>query len=210
MSCYNKEMQITKIESQKKAPGRVNVYVDGEFAFGLAEGLFLDYGLYKGKEVTAAEIEKIKEGDDLKKCLDKAYRFLSYRPRSEKEMKDKLLEKYQEPTALKAINKLKEYNLVNDNDFALAWVRSRQKQKGKKVIQLELTKKGIAKEVAAEALKGVTVDSELETAKALVLSKSRFKSLTKDEAFRKVSTFLGGRGYSYEVIKKIIKELYEQ
>lgn len=199
--------KITKIEEQKKAKDRVNIYVDDVFAFGLSSLLLVDCDIYKGKEVNEAEIEKYKSGDDLAKCLAKAYNFLSYRMRSEKEMREKLLEKYNEEIVEKAIQKLAEYNYVNDDDFGRAWVNSRKLGRSKKAISFELKRKGLTEEVIERSLNDLDSDSEFEAALELIKSRKKYHDLSRDEAYQKVGGFLSRRGYGYDVIKKVIKEM---
>jgi len=200
--------KVTRIEEQKKDKNRVNIYIDDEFSFGMSALLLVDYDIYKGKEVTQKEIERYKEGDDLTKCLAKAYRFLSYRPRSEKEMRDKLLEKFDQDNVDEAIEKLKKYSYIDDAEFARAWVCSRESGRSAKAISFELKRKGIAPEIIEEATSGLNSEKELSLALDIVNSKSKYQGLTKPDAYKKVGGFLSRRGYSYEIIKKVIEELY--
>lgn len=200
------KVKITSIKPQIKAPGRVNVYVDSEFSFGISEKMIIDFDLYKGKEITQNEIEIYKERDSLGKCLDKAYRYLSYRPKSEKEMRDKLLEKYEEKTVGEAIEKLKEYNFLNDKDFSRMWVEQRSVGRGKRALAFELKRKGIDKDTIEEALSEMDTDKEFESALRLVRGKEKYKNLDRNEVYKKIAPFLSRRGYSYDVIKKVLDE----
>jgi regulatory protein len=177
---------ITKIEEQKKAKDRVNIYVDGVFSFGLSALLLVDYDIYRGKEIAETEIEKYKEGDSLSKCLAKAYRFLSYRMRSEKEMRDKLLEKYEDATVSAAIEKLKGYNYVNDVDFARAWVRSRKDGRSIRTLEFELKQKGLSADDIMSSVSELDKEDEYTAALALIESRKKYKGLTKDEAYQKI------------------------
>lgn len=199
--------KITEISSQAKAPHRMNVFVDGVFKFGIDERLLLDFNLYVGRGISDGEIEKYKEGDNYQKCMDKAFRFLSFRMRSEKEMQDKLAEKYDEATVKKAIKRLKELKFINDVEFARAWVESRKIGRGKKALAFELKQKGVAKETIDEALQDLSQDDEFEAAMELVRKKSKYKNLDRSGAYQKIGGFLSRRGYSYDVIKKVINEI---
>lgn len=201
-------MKITKIEKQQKHRNRVNVYIDGSFSFGMNEILLVDFGLYEGRELTREEVEEIKKGDELSKAMNKAYNFLSYRARSEKEMLDKLLEVFDADIAEKTITKLKEHGYINDIDFAEAWVGTRGMSRGTRVLRLELIKKGIAQEVIDEVLSATDDNSEFETAIRLVESKEKYRVLDRSGAYKKVAPFLMRRGFSYEVVKKVLTEIY--
>lgn len=198
--------KITKIEPQKRK-GRVNIYIEGEFSFGLSEMLVIDYGLYVGKTISKKDIKKYKEGDNIRKCADKAYSLLATRQRSEKEIRDKLLEKFNENNVEACIKKLKEYKYIDDTDFANRWVSERSVKKGKRALKIELKKKGIAEKIIEEALLNVNEDTELQSAILLVSSKKKYQNLSKDEAYKKIGSFLSRRGYSYSTIKEVIKKL---
>lgn len=200
-------MKITAIEPQKKAKDRANIFIEGKYSFGVPQKLIVDLDLYKGKEISKEDIEKYKKEDSLSKCLDKAYRFLSYRPRSEKEITEKLLERYDEKTVKKAVKKLKEYKYISDRDFAKSWVASRLLGRSKKALRIELVKKGVNKEIIEESLSDIDSETEYKNALNLVKSKRKYQNLTRDEAYKKVGGFLSRRGYSYDVIKKVINEI---
>lgn len=200
-------MKITAIESQKKAPGRVNIFIDDKFSFGISEKLLIDYDLYKGKEVDEKDLRKYKEGDSLGKCLDKAYRFLSYRPRSEKEMHDKLLEKYDNNIVEETVKRLKEYNFLNDSDFAKIWVSERCNGRGKRALAFELKRKGIDNIIVEEVLSNIGTEDEYASALKLVKSRAKYNGLEKNEAYKKIAPFLSRRGYNYDVIKRVISDI---
>lgn len=202
--------KITRIETQKKAPGRVNIYIDGEYAAGFSAKLLVDLGLYVGKEVDPSAASSWIEADDYVKCLDKAYNYLSYRPRSEKEMREKLQEKYSPEISQKVIERLQEYNLINDFEFAKSWIASRQKGKGKRALEMELNKKGISKDIRAELLSKIEQTDEYGAALALVRAKSKYRELNRVEAYKKVAPFLSRRGYCYDTVRRVIDELFEK
>lgn len=199
--------KITKIEEQKKRSDRVSIFIDEKFAFGVSSNALVDFDLYKGKELSERDIHKIKEGDSVSKCLDKAYRFLSYRARSEKEMQDKLLEKFETETVQEAIKRLKKYNLINDKDFATAWIRSRLCGRSKRALEFELKNKGVAKNIIDEALGAVSIDDEYNAAIELVAKKPKYRNLDRNEAYKKIGGYLSRRGYSYDIIKRVINEM---
>ena len=130
-------------------------------------------------------------------AINAAFRYLSFRARSEKELRDNLLEKefsIEEIDA--AVTRLKELNYINDRQFASDFVssRSRNKPKGKKLLIMELKKKGIT-------IEDVTIDED-ELAKIAMLKKKVFKD--RNQAHR----FLYSRGFSTPVIERAIKAWY--
>src|SRR5471030_3043835 len=126
--------------------------------------------------------------DDYEKYLHYSLRFLSYRQRSEKEMRDKLAEK---EAALEVIERvmafLISHKFLNDEEFSLSWVRSRTnfRPKSKMVIKMELQKKGIAPEIIEQALQGNEDEggmNDMEQAMKLVKKRiPRYKEMEKRE-----------------------------
>ena len=144
-------------------------------------------------------------------CLDAAYRYLSYRPRSEGELRQRLYQRgFQDEVVEKAIIKLKEQNLIDDFAFAQFWKDNRIsfKPKSKKLIGRELK----AKKVAAEIIEQVTKDIDDE-GNAYKLGCSRMHVLAHldyPDFYRRLSNYLSYRGFTYEVIKRIIAVLWQE
>lgn len=166
-------MKITKLEYQKKDPNRVNIYIDEKFTVGIEVGDIIKLGLYKGQEITTEYLDKIISESEFGKMFNAALNFLSFRPRSEWEVRDylkkriwkkgetkdkrqktkdwekerEIIENQEEIN--KVIEKLKQIDQVNDLDFAKWWVDQRTtfRQKGNQLIKLELRRKGIGKEI---------------------------------------------------------------
>ena len=144
----------------------------------------------------------------LEKAYNKALKSLSYRPRSEKEISDFLAKKKFDSSIIsKAIEKLKEQNLINDEEFVKWWIEQRQTHKPKStfVLKQELIAKGVAKELIEELL--TTSQNDEESAR-LVFEKSKikFKNYKGEEFLKKTIAFLQRRGFSWEIIKKIIDD----
>ncbi|HEX7401327.1 MAG TPA: RecX family transcriptional regulator, partial [candidate division Zixibacteria bacterium] len=150
-----RQKTITKIEAQKRRPHRCSVFIDGKFAFGVNDEIVAKFGLKKGQDVNEPTLKKILLGENENKAKETALRFLSFRRRTEKEIKDKLIQRgFDENIIKRTVEKLKEYDLINDLEFAIAWVKERleYKPRGKKLLRQELWKKGIKKEIIDQAL----------------------------------------------------------
>jgi regulatory protein len=139
--------------------------------------------------------------------LDKAYRFLSLRPRSEKEVADYLKKREISPSDFEKIFKiLKEQKLVDDWEFAKWWIEQREtfKPKGKIALKAELKQKGIPEEIIEKAL--AQIDEESLAKKALAKKAKAYHGLSSEEFFRKISQFLTSRGFSWQTIEKVAKK----
>jgi regulatory protein len=203
--------RITKIESQKKNPKRRSIFLDGEFAFGLDEEVLYKYGLKIGEELDQKKIDQILESEVKKESKDAALKFLSYRMRSEKEVRDKLKKKeFANDLIDEVIKDLKRINLIDDSNFASAFVRDKisNKPQGKILLKQELWKKGIKDETIEKVLKEYFEDEEeeLNLAKNLLEKrKKRYENLDKNIAKRRMMSFLLRRGFSYEIVKQALK-----
>lgn len=139
-----------------------------------------------------------------------AANFLSYRPRSEKEIRDKLHQK-KAPTEIieKVISIMKQQKFINDEEFARMWVSHRSKisPKSKRVLKLELLQKGVDPELIEQALAGDEDEpvNDVEQAKKLAQNRlPRYKGLTKQEVYQKLGGFLARRGFNWDTIKEAI------
>jgi len=149
---------------------------------------------------------------EFEKFYNKALKFLSYRPRSEKEIRDKLKrKKVSEEIINKIISRLKENNFINDEEFVKWWIEQRTtfKPRSVRLIKIELKQKGIGQELIEETIGHLpsTID-DLESAKKLIEKRlPRYKNLSRDEKFQKIARFLSSKGFSYDIIKEIFKEI---
>ena len=200
--------EITALTRQKRNPDRINVFLDGEFAFGLAE--IAAARLQVGQKVTPDEIAAIQAVDSLEKAKQSAYKYLSYRPRSiaevERNLRDK---KYDEMVISQVVERLQELQLLDDSAFARFWVEQRDTFKPRSAMALrqELMQKGVARDVIDDVL--ADVDETAVARKAAATRFNRWQHLPEDEFRKKMGGFLQRRGFSYGVIKEIADELWE-
>lgn len=199
---------ITKI-SQQKDKNRANIYLDGEFAFGISLEELLKRGLNVGKEIGSEQLKEIKAKDAEERVYGNAINFVTMRARSEKEIKLWFKrKKIDTNTETEIFNRLKSINLVDDKKFAAWWVEQRLtfRPKSRRALRMELKQKGVSEEIIDEALKDPDLTSEKETAKDL-LSKNtkKFARYPEKERKKKMIGFLGRRGFSWEIIKKAIE-----
>lgn len=155
--------------------------------------------------------------DNFEKFYNKALEFLSYRTRSEKEVRDKLKvqsEKFkvEDSAALidKIIAKLKEKKFINDKEFARMFLenRLRFKPRSERLIKLELKQKGIDQETINNLQ--LTRGNDLESAKKLVEKRiGRLKNLPKQEVYEKLGRHLASKGFDWDTIKKSIDEVLD-
>ena len=152
--------RITAIEPQQKNPQRVNIYLDGQFAFGLA--IIVAAWLKVGQDLDEEKIASLKTADDGEITYQKALHFLSYRPRASAEVYKNLLKRgISESLVDETVKRLQDAGLVNDETFARAWVENRNSfhPRGKVALQMELRRKGLSEEIVQSVL-GTQVSDE--------------------------------------------------
>jgi regulatory protein len=204
--------QITGLRFQQQTADRVNVYLDGHFAFGLPalEAAHLRVGQY----LSDAELSRLQAADQTQKTYDRAVRFLSYRPRSTAEVRRHLADAEADETTIEAVlDKLAAQGYLNDAEFARYWVENREqfRPKGPRALRQELRQHGLAGEAIEAALAEV---NPAEGAYAVARQRAmRIADLaiTEPAVFRrKLSDFLARRGFDYEIIRDVIGRLADE
>jgi len=207
--------QITRIIPQKRKKGRLNIFIDARFAFGIKEEIALEFGLKVGQDIEQEEVNRLLKREESAKLMDAALHFLSFRQRSEKEITDFLVKKIKTVNDIdykqakeslliyEIIKKLKKYGYLDDLLFAKSFVesRARSRQKGRMGLKFELIKKGISKEIADQVIENQ--NEELLAKKALEKKIERFIKLEPNESKKKIFSFLLSRGFTIDTAKKV-------
>lgn len=217
--------KITQVEPQKQNPHRFNIYLDGQFIFGADEDLVVEHRLVVGKEIPQEQLEKLLFEAEVGKLMERMYRLFNIRQRSEKEVRDYLRElnykrkvKGQEeisnPACEFLINKLKQKDLLNDLEFAKAWVQARRSSKKKGLIALksELFQKGIDKEIIGQVLSGKNEgESEKDIAMQALEKKLKiWQNLPSLEFKKKSYGYLARKGFGYNIIKDVVENVIKK
>ena len=201
--------KITAIVVQKKNPNRVNIYLDGEFAFGVAR--ITAAWLKNGDELSDEKIAKLMKEDEREWAYQQAMLFLSYRARSEKEIRQNLRKhEISEETIEETLQRLRGANLANDHEFAQAWVENRNtfRPRSKRALTVELRQKGLDDEAIQASLS--TIDEEALAYTAAQKRAARFKNLEWVEFRKKLSEFLARRGFSYSVAASVVSKIWNE
>ncbi|OGY23748.1 MAG: hypothetical protein A2Y57_04445 [Candidatus Woykebacteria bacterium RBG_13_40_7b] len=231
--------KITDIQVQKKNPERVSVFIDGEFAFGISQSLKYDKKLEIGKNLSENQIEELIEKDQVERLTEKALKFLSYRPRSEREVRDHLkrkvtndktqvtgdLERMQmEKSIDSVIIKLKEWDQINDSNFIKWWIEQRIKFRPMSLrsIKRELLLRGVNREIIDELIADGTTatyedtDENTETTEEDLATRvaekklKNYKKLSYDETKIKLGQALARRGFDWSIIKNVVDKILKK
>ncbi len=203
--------RVTGIECQKARKGRVNLFLDGAFAFSISADLVSMAGLHEGKELTPEEVERLKHDDLLHRSLNNALRYLGPRPRSEAEVRTRLRRQgFDSSTIQQVIEKLKEQELIDDAGFARFWCENREnfRPRSRRFVEFELRQKGVDPETAADVT--AQLDDEHSAYKAALKKADTLAGLDLQSFRKRLSAFLRQRGFSYEVINRTVNRVWQE
>lgn len=204
------EYRITALKAQKRNPNRVNVYLDGEFAFGLAR--IVAAWLSIGQELGEEQIAELQRKDTDEVAFQAALRYLNYRARTEAEIRQHLKEKaYSEIAVESVIERLRHDRLLDDQQFAQMWVENQTtfRPRGRRALAFELRHKGVSENDIEQALSQSAAEDELayQAAQKQAPRLSRFEW---PEFRLKLSQFLARRGFSYETISPTVRRMWAE
>ena len=201
---------ITALRSNDRKK-QVNVFVDGLFSFAIVEELAVTNRLEVGQHLSADQIEELKEASLFQSCFDAALHYLSYRPRSENEVRQRLRRRgFDNKVVDEVIFRLKERRLIDDVAFSEYWRNNRLSfsPRSGRLIKLELRQKGVAAETANEVVKDLDDENYVYEAglrKARRLSRSDY-----DDFRRRLYGYLRRRGFNYETVKFAVARLWQE
>ncbi|MFW5942561.1 MAG: RecX family transcriptional regulator [Chloroflexota bacterium] len=200
---------ITALEPQKRNKDRVNVHLDGEFAFGLSAEVAI--GLRVGQSLDDEAISAIQDEEAFERAKKSAFRYLSYRPRSVAEVRQNLLGKeYESALVERVVDYLRQNEYLDDEAFARYWVEQREafKPRSRFALQQELYQKGVARAIIDKAVENVNESAAAERAAAK--RARRWAHLPYDEFRQKVAGYLQRRGFRYAIVKPVVKKVWQE
>lgn len=201
--------EITAIEVQKRNKERVNIYLDGAYAFSL--NVMDGAKLHKGQILTDTEIARMQGEDLVVRAVDSAARFLGHRPRSIAEVRKNLKEKDFDAGVIDAaLERLTSMGYLDDRAFARYWVESRTQFKplGAAALRFELRQKGVPDSIVQEALDAVDDEAGAYTAAEPLIK--RMRGTDKRTVRQKISTTLARRGFAYGDVRAALDRLIDE
>ena len=197
--------EITAITPQVKDKERCNVYVDGKFYCGLKLETALRCRLKAGEPIDLARLDEIQFENEKSQALDKAMTHLSVTMKTEKQMRDFLKKKgYVESVCEYVLEKLIGYGFVNDEEYCAQYVRTAGKNKGARLIALELKKRGAREECIEAALAGT--EGEADAAKAVLAKYMKNREFTRENLYKGYRHLLS-KGFDYDTAKEAMQSL---
>ena len=201
--------KITTIETQKRNKDRVSIYLDGEYAFGLAR--IVAAWLQVGQEISEEKIVELTAADGHEAAYTRALRLLNQQDRSERDIRQHLHRQgIADDVVNEVIERLARSGLVNDERYALNWVdnRSEFRPRSRRALAYELKLKGISQEAADRALS--QVDEDQLAYQAARKQVRKLGQLPWPEFRQKMLSFLARRGFSYETSAPVADRVWAE
>ena len=202
---------ITKIEVGKRNKERVNIYIDEEYAFSISAELIYKENIKVKDKIDVDSLKKLADEDNYIKCKNTALKTIERTYKSEKELAQKLaLKGYDDHIINRTINFMKEYNLLNDNNYATIYFKDKSINIGKKKIKYSLLQKGIDEEIIESELEKINNDEVKAIVYEMALKKYKVFSKRENDNYKltqKLYRFLMGKGYDYDLIKDVVKSI---
>jgi len=205
------EREITAIKAQKHNRQRVNIYLDGEFAFGLSR--FVAGWLEPGRKLSEAEIKKLQEEDTYEVAFQKALQFIAHRPRSVEETRQRLSKKgFSDEVINVTVKKLLEKKWLDDLDFARQWIENRNtfRPRSDQLLRYELRLKGVSDDDIKQALEKYGGDENELAYQAGIKKAKKCRHESQFDFTKKVGGYLGRRGFHYGIVKPTVERLWKE
>lgn len=200
-------MLITAIEPRKKSMSAL--YIDGEFVMNLDSRTLIENRFDVGREIDDEDLYQIIKLSNERRAKEKALWMISYRDHSKKELKDKIRRTCDEDSAQKAVERMEELGLVNDENYARRYAQQLlfTKHMSKNGAFQSPVQKGIDKELASRILDEITVDSR-EHIRTVIDKK--YKNINDEKIRRRASAALQRLGYRWDEIRSVFEEYTEE
>lgn len=143
-------------------------------------------------------------------AMDAACRFLSFRPRSEAEVRRRLTRRFPPELVERVIEALLNKNYLDDDEFAWRWRLHRERfhPLGRQALQRELSRFGVTREVIDQALVGMVEEENAYRAGLKLAVKLMSRDCTRESLRRKLYPYLQRRGFAYSVAKEAVNRLW--
>lgn len=199
-----------KITAKSGRKDKIHIYIDGEYLLTVDEIFWFSCGYISGDEIDEEELTAFKEAAGSRCAFNSALNSLDYRDHSEREIRTKLLRKYDADCVEEAVRKLVELDLVNDERYAENYALELYEHKkfGKMRIKSELRAKGIAADIANEAVDALFEEEEPDNIQRIVdiIGKRYYNRMNDDVGRKKVFAALQRMGYSFSDIREAMSE----
>lgn len=199
-------MLITAIEPRRKAMSAL--YIDGEYVMNLDTQTLIENRFDVGREIDDEDLHEIIALSNERRAKEKALRLISYRDHSKKELTDKIKRTCDSESAQKAVERMEELGLVDDENYARRYAHQLlfSKHMAPGCAARMLVQKGIDRELAYEIVEDYPVDT-VESIKAVINKK--YRNISDEKIRRRAVAALQRLGYKWDEIRNALEEYTE-
>ena len=200
-------MKITAVEPRRKQ--MCALFIDGEYVMNLDAQTLIENRFDVGREIDDDELKDIIDKSNERRAKEKALWLISYRSHSKKELFDKLKRSFDEASAQKAVDRMEELGLINDEEFARLYARKlvNGKKMSVKAAEFELYRKGIDKITAEQVLGELEYDPQTQIIEFIT---KKYKNIQDEKIKRRAVAALQRKGYSWDEIRQAIESLVSE
>ena len=186
---------------------KCKVFLEGDFAFVLYKSEAARFHIEEGNDLPAKTYEMIEEEILLKRARDRALYLLQSQGRTQAEMIKKLKDDgYSQSVTERVLSFLQEYHFIDDNAYTENYIHVNKGRKSKRQITYELQQKGVDRDQIRQMLEENPVDEE-ETVRSLLKKKTGGRIPEDKKEIQKLAAFLGRKGFSFEVISRVLRDV---
>lgn len=200
---------ITDIRPQRRKEDRLNIYLDGSYAFSLHVNVADQ--LRVGQELLPEECEKLRAQDGFYAAYERSLHYLTFRPRSQQEVEDYLRRKgFEQEIIGRAVGELQRVGYIDDLAFARFWVENREgfRPRSVWVLRQELRQKGVSDDIINQTVEDV---DEAESAYRAAQSRGQRLARLDYQTFRRrLGGFLQRRGFNYDIVKSTVERIWHE
>ncbi|MBI3004975.1 MAG: RecX family transcriptional regulator [Ignavibacteriales bacterium] len=211
-------MVVTKVLRQRGKAPRYSIFLDGKHAFDVSDMTLMKFGLTTGKTLQEEMVDKIKDADLFYRGQKVALNYISYRPRSSREVMVRLNEKgFPLGIAQRVVQHFQSVSLINDVEFAGMFVRDKLRAKllGRALLRQQLSAKGMSRQIIDDVLEEYISDEDQQKA-AVALANKRLNTARRSyfkleplKRKKRLMDFLLRRGFSTDVASKTVRKVLD-
>lgn len=204
---------VSALRPARRRSGYMDMEVDGVLLGPIAERDVAALGLAPGVVLDDAAVARLQAAARIAQALALANGYLAHRPRSEAEVRSRLRQaRYDEGTADAVVDRLRTEGLLDDRRFAALWVESRGSfsPRSSRALANELRQKGVDREQIDEVLADAAPDDQVLALDAGRKRLRQFAGAGEDEFRRRMSAYLGRRGFAYDVVRESVNLLWQE
>ena len=200
-------MLITAIEPRRKSMSAL--FLDGEFVMNLDTQTLLENRFDVGREIDDEDLHEIIALSNERRAKEKALWLISYRDHSKRELEQKIRRTCDADAAEKAVERMEELGLVDDERFARQYAQKLLfgKKMSKRAALFELTRKGVDKETAEAVLDEIETDPREQIREVI---EKKYRDIGDEKIKRRAVAALQRLGYGWDDIKAVLSEYTEE